>query len=201
MITPRTVSLFLSLLTVLANAAVLTLVGLGLLARVSPFARATLARLRGAVRPSVPALAWLVAITATLGSLYFSEVAHFVPCRLCWYQRIGMYPLAVILAVAALRQDAGVWRYVVPLAVVAMPISAYHYALEWFPSLDAGACDPSAPCTLVWFRELGFVTLPFMALSAFALIVTLLLLGRDASPSEIAVPLPGASGTTDKETR
>jgi disulfide bond formation protein DsbB len=71
-----------------------------------------------------------VGVTATLGSLYYSEIVGFVPCTLCWYQRICMYPLAVILPIAAARGDEGVRRYVTPLAVVGAGISAYHYLVQ-----------------------------------------------------------------------
>ncbi len=112
-------------------------------------------------------LAALVAVVATLGSLYESEVAGFTPCALCWYQRIAMYPLAVILPIAAVRQDRRVRSYALPLTVVGALISAYHYHLEWFPGQASPACTLDAPCTVVWVRELGFVSIPLMALSGF----------------------------------
>jgi disulfide bond formation protein DsbB len=112
-----------------------------------------------------------------LGSLYFAEVANFVPCQLCWFQRIAMYPLAVILLVGALRRDWGVRWYAVPVAAIGAAISTYHVLLEQFPSLESSnVCSAAVPCNFVWFEELGFVTLPYMALSAFALILVLLTL-------------------------
>ena len=105
-------------------------------------------------------LAFLVAAVATAGSLYFSEVANYVPCRLCWFQRIAMYPLAVILLIAAIRRDRAIRWYAVPLAAVGACVSIYHYLVEWHPRLEGDACDPTNPCSLVWFREFGFVTLP-----------------------------------------
>jgi disulfide bond formation protein DsbB len=119
-------------------------------------------------------MAWVVAMLATVGSLYFSEIAHYDPCRLCWYQRIAMYPLVVILGIAAFRRDDGIRIYGRALAAIGAVIATYHLALEWIPSLDTGACGLGTPCTLVWFRALGFVSLPFLALSAFLLIFTLL---------------------------
>jgi disulfide bond formation protein DsbB len=116
-----------------------------------------------------------VAVVATLGSLYLSEVAHFVPCRLCWYQRIAMYPLVPILAVAARRHDAGVRFYALPLAVIGGLISTYHVLVEHFPRLEGGVCEAANPCTLIWVRRFGYLTIPTMALSAFALIAVLLL--------------------------
>ena len=122
------------------------------------------------VGPSALTLAAAIAVVATAGSLYLSEVAHFVPCKLCWYQRIGMYPLAVILVVAAIRKDTRVWPYPLTLAALAFPISIYHVLLEHFPSLETGACDINNPCSIVWVRHFGVVTIPYMAASGFAAI-------------------------------
>ena len=128
--------------------------------------------------PSALWLAFLVALTATLGSLYLSEVAHFVPCKLCWYQRIAMYPLVPILAIAAWKRDVSVVRYVVPLAVIGAAISIYHYQLERFPGQASVSCSADAPCTVVWIWKFHFVSIPLMALSGFALIVALVLVAR-----------------------
>lgn len=120
-----------------------------------------------------------VALVATLGSLFLSEVVGFTPCVLCWYQRIAMYPLAVILGIAALRSDIGVRRYVVPLLGVGAALSTYHYLMQHFPELSASSCSASAPCTAAWVWEFGFVSIPFMALACFATIAWLLLAGRE----------------------
>jgi disulfide bond formation protein DsbB len=140
-------------------------------------------------------LAFVVALFATLGSQYLSEVAHFVPCRLCWYQRIAMYPLPVILGIAWWKRDAGVRRYVLPLAVIGMCISTYHVLVEHFPSLEASSiCEISNPCTIRWVERFGFVTIPLMALCAFALISGLLvyppsrLEQKGAEPDRHAAP-------------
>ena len=127
------------------------------------------------IRPVRLWLAWLIAAVAMAGSLYFSEDANFVPCKLCWFQRIAMYPLAVVLLISALWRDSGIRRYAVPLATVGGLISAYHYLIEWRPTLSSGSCDITAPCTVPWFRQFGFVSLPFMALCGFAAIAMLLL--------------------------
>jgi Disulfide bond formation protein DsbB len=139
------------------------------------------AALIDAIRPVRLWLAWLVAAVAMAGSLYFSESAHFVPCKMCWYQRIAMYPLAVLLLIAAVRRDSSIRRYAVPLAAIGALISTYHYVVEWRPSLSKGVCDISLPCSFVWFRQFGFVSLPLMALCGFAAIVALLTLGEAES--------------------
>lgn len=128
-------------------------------------------------------LAFVVATVATFGSLYLSEVANFVPCRLCWYQRIAMYPLPVLLGIAWWKRDSGVRRYALPLAVIGMAISTYHVLVERFPSLEgSGVCEVANPCTLRWVERFGFVTIPTMALAAFALISGLLVYPAAPSP-------------------
>jgi disulfide bond formation protein DsbB len=179
-----TVSLFYALLAVVATAAVIGLLGLAVAARRSSTAGRWLDSLRSSLGSSALLAAFVVATLATVGSLYFSEVAHFEPCRLCWYQRIAMYPLVVILGIAAWRRDVRVRRYAVPVTVIGAVIATYHYALEWLPWLDSGVCSATTPCTIVWFREFGFISLPYLALSAFLLIVALLWLAGDAGDPE-----------------
>ena len=90
-------------------------------------------------------LAFLVPAVAMSGSLYYSEIAHFIPCEFCWYQRIAMYPLAVILLIAAITKDAQIWKYAVPIAVIGLALSTYHYQLQLFPN-QASTCSQTAPC-------------------------------------------------------
>lgn len=145
-------------------------------------------------------LAFVVAAAATAGSLYFSESAGYVPCTLCWYQRIAMYPLVLLTLVAAIRRDrAAVW-YTVPVAAVGAVIAAYHYLIEWRPALDAGACSAVGPrCTDIWFREFGFVTLAFMALAGFVSIIVFAIAAhghlRDAPPADDHRDLPPRTET------
>ena len=117
--------------------------------------------------PLAVPLAAAVTTTCTLGSLYFSEIVNYKPCIMCWYQRIMMYPLAIILIVAIIAKDAKVWRYATPLAAIGIMISAYHWFLERFPNLETGVCDADVPCEFIWFEHFGFVTLPFMAFTGF----------------------------------
>jgi disulfide bond formation protein DsbB len=179
----RSMSLFFALLTVGADAFVL----LALILRATR--SQAWERFRAALAPSALWLAWIVAVVATAGSLYLSEVAHFVPCTLCWYQRIGMYPLAVVLGIAAFKSDLAIRRYVLPIAIAAAFISAYHYQLERFPGQAHPTCTIESPCTLVWIWRFHFISIPFMALSAFALIVTLLTVPK-ARAAEAAVAGP-----------
>ena len=123
---------------------------------------------------------WLAAIVttvATLGSLYFSEVEHLRPCRLCWFQRTMMYPLAVVLVIAAVRRDRGVRPYALVLAGIGAVVSTYHYLIEWNVVHEGGACDPTNPCNALPFdRQYGFISLAFMALAGFAFVISILTL-------------------------
>jgi disulfide bond formation protein DsbB len=119
-------------------------------------------------------LAWIVALVCTVGSLIYSEVIHFVPCRLCWFQRIAMYPLAFILLVGAIRREAVVKYYALPLALVGLAVSIYHNLIQINPSLEGGSCDPLNPCSARTIEVFGFIDIPFMAGAAFILISVLL---------------------------
>lgn len=176
MITTDAAALAFALLTLAAQLATVAIVTLAVIARWSPAAASRLARLRVDARGNGLWVAFLVAAVSTFGSLYFSEVANFPPCRLCWYQRIGMYPLTVILGLAAWRRDTTIRPYAGALAALALPISAYHVLLERFPSLETGSCEVDNPCSLIWVEKFGYITIPVMALTGFALILTLLFL-------------------------
>ena len=186
MITTDTAELFFALLTLVANAAVLAGVGLWVASRWSKGAALLLEDVRVELaRFGVP-LAFAVAATAMLGSLYFSEVANFVPCTLCWFQRIGMYSLAIILLVAVIRRDRNIRVYGITLALVGLPISIYHYLVEWYPNLETDVCSTGLSCSIVWFRSFGYMSLAYMAGSAFALIALVLAL----TPRPVTQELP-----------
>jgi disulfide bond formation protein DsbB len=117
-----------------------------------------------------PYVALVVAWTATIGSLYFSEVRHWVPCEWCWYQRIMMYPLAILIPIGILRRDAALPAYTVPLTLIGGAASTYHILLQktdWFTGV--GACQAGVPCSSDYLNWLGFVTIPMLALAAFVL--------------------------------
>jgi len=128
-------------------------------------------------------LATSIAAVATGGSLLLSEVAGYTPCVLCWYQRIAMYPLVIVVGVAAWRRDRDVWRTALPLSVIGAIIAVWHIVIERRPELG-GVCDPSASCALRWVEEFGFLTLPTMALIAFAAVATLTLAAHAVPASE-----------------
>ena len=139
-------------------------------------------RARGWVGDSALGLGALVAGVATAGSLYLSEVAHFEPCELCWYQRICMYPLALVLTVAAVRRDWSVRLVALVLAGVGLALSVWHTLLQRVPELEGGiSCDPTNPCTLTLVEKFSYLTIPSMAAGAFLLILLLLVVGAPRS--------------------
>ncbi len=134
-------------------------------------------------------MAAVVTGTAMLGSLYLSEGAHLTPCRLCWFQRIAMYPLAVVLTIAAVRRDRSIRPYALTIAVIGALISSWHVAVEWRPSLEGigGSCALDAPCSARLLpQSFGFMSIPTLALIAFVLAILLVALDRPtaSTPTE-----------------
>ena len=166
--TPEAAQVFFSLLVFVS-------IGLAVAALLPWLVRSWRGPVWGSLVPLRLPIAAAVASTCMLGSLYFSEVANYAPCTLCWYQRIAMYPLVLILGIAAARGDAFVRRYVAPIAAVGALISIYHIGVERLPGLPTGSCSVAAPCDLIWVERFGFVTIPVMALAGFVAILTLLL--------------------------
>lgn len=115
-------------------------------------------------------LALSVAWIATCGSLFFSEVLHWIPCSLCWYQRILMYPLSGILAIGLLRRDRRLHTYVLPFSLVGAGVSLYHYLIQKTDWLPPPVCSVGVPCTVDYINGFGFITIPFLAFTAFVLI-------------------------------
>ena len=149
-----------------------------------------------AIRDHAIWIAAAVATTATLGSLWYSEVANFVPCELCWYQRIAMYPLAVILVVAGIRRDDAVRVYGQVLAGIGLVISLWHVAVQRLPSLSgATSCAADAPCNVMWVDTFGFLTIPTMAACGFLAVLVLLSVGtRRTTPAST----PSRRGTDSR---
>ncbi len=179
----HSIRLFFALLALLANAATIAIVVIGIAGRRGPSGHELRERVFGAFRGLELWLGFAVATTATLGSLYLSEIAHLVPCTYCWYQRIAMYPLVVILGIAALRKDQGVRIYATTLAVIGAVLAFYHRIVQAFPELNGSACSAGVPCTAAYFTLFGFVTIPYMALSGFLLILALLYVDHSNSPA------------------
>ena len=124
-------------------------------------------------------IAFLQAWIATLGSLYFSEIRHFTPCPLCWYQRILMYPLIFILAVAIIRKDKNVAYYVLPMSILGAVIALYQYLLQMGTAIKniPIQCDAFGSCEQIETIYFGFITIPFLSLAAFVIISLLMIIG------------------------
>lgn len=179
------VTLFFALLATLAQLVVVVAIVLAIGARFSPAVARAKASVLAVVGPQALTLAAVVALVCTLGSLYLSEVADFLPCRLCWFQRIAMYPLVVVLGVAAVRKDFGVRLTGAILAGLGACVSVWHLLVERYPNLESSSCDPLNPCSFKWIEEFGYLTIPGMALSGFALILVLLAAARPVSTEEL----------------
>jgi disulfide bond formation protein DsbB len=121
------------------------------------------------------AFAWLVALVATLGSLYYSEVRNFIPCTLCWYQRIAMYPLVFILGIATWRNDAQIRPYALTLSLLGLFWSSYHLLELWVPGLAPNVCKGPIPCNVEYIPSFP---IPLQAAIAFLLISVALFLVR-----------------------
>jgi disulfide bond formation protein DsbB len=121
--------------------------------------------------------AFTQALIATGGSLFLSEILHLPPCLLCWYQRICMYPLVIILGVGILRRDRALYQYALPLATIGWAIALYHTLLQWKILPDSLApCTLGVSCTTVQVHLLGFITIPFMSFLAFTVIIAFMLI-------------------------
>lgn len=129
-------------------------------------------------------VAWLIAVIATLSALFIGEVMGQTPCLLCWYQRIAMFPLVVILGVACLVEDQRAWRYVAPLGVVGFMIAVWHNLL-YFKIMPQAIepCGAGPSCSSAAMTILGGVPIPALSLLAFALILALIWLARRKADS------------------
>lgn len=117
---------------------------------------------------ALPYAAWIIALIATVGSLFFSEVMQLPPCVLCWYQRIAMYPLVVIIGIGIITRDSRFKYYALPLCLIGLAISVYHNLLYYgiLPE-SITPCAEGVSCTSRQIEWLGFITIPLLALAAF----------------------------------
>lgn len=114
---------------------------------------------------------WIIALLATAGSLYFSEIKGYVPCELCWYQRILMYPLVIIYGVSLWKKQLATAFPGIILSGIGMLVSAYHYMIQKVPALyETGSSCGIVPCNTEYINIGGFITIPFLAGVAFILI-------------------------------
>ncbi len=135
--------------------------------------------------------AFIVSSIATGGSLFFSEIAGFIPCELCWYQRVCMYPLSILTLFAAIRGDFKLARYLVLFPVFGGGVAVYHILIENAVVGQSNACLVSAPggCAVEWIDKFGFMTIPVLALTGFVLLIELFALAStsgDSAPEPLA---------------
>lgn len=118
---------------------------------------------------------WLIAVIATLGSLFFSEVMGFQPCVLCWWQRIFIYPLVIVFIVGLYPLDSRVANYALPIAIIGWGFSIYHYLLYsgYIPE-DLQPCGEGASCSEINLEILGFITIPMLSIFSYTTIILLL---------------------------
>lgn len=121
-------------------------------------------------------LALIVAVASMLGSLFYSDIAHYNPCKLCWYQRIFMYPLVLLFSLALYKKDKNIVDYGLAMAIIGFLIALYHYLMQLglVPALSCAAVGYSASCAKEFVMQFGYITIPMMALTAFGLIILLL---------------------------
>ncbi len=128
------------------------------------------------LKENVLYIAWLQAVVAMGGSLYFSEILQFPPCVLCWYQRIAMYPLVAILLVGIIKKDKNIAWYVMPLAIAGLLIAVFNNLIyyKFIPDVLA-PCVNGVSCTTKYVEFFGFVTIPFLSLLSFILVIACVL--------------------------
>lgn len=123
--------------------------------------------------------AWMISLIAVIGSLYFSEIRGYIPCELCWYQRILMYPLVIILGIGFYKKDKHLQHYALPFTVIGAGVSLLHYLHQKTDLFkQAIQCAQGVPCSGQYINWFGFVTIPFLALTAFVLITICLIFSR-----------------------
>ena len=136
--------------------------------------------------------AFVVAAIATGGSLFYSQIAGFIPCEFCWFQRMMMYPLSILTLLIAARGDNRAARYLLPLPIVGAGTSIYHMLLEHHVIKEPGACTlTGGGCTANWIalHSFGYLTIPTLALTAFLLLIGFLVLASTGE-SEVPATLP-----------
>lgn len=122
-------------------------------------------------------IVWVVSMIAMFGSLFLSEIKGFVPCTLCWYQRILMYPITLLMGVALWRNEKKIIPYIIPMSVLGMGISLTHYLKQKIPTFDKIVqCEAGIPCNVEYINWFGFITIPFLSFAAFTIITVALIL-------------------------
>lgn len=129
------------------------------------------------IKNNVLYLAWAQALAAMFGSLYFSEIMHYPPCSLCWYQRILIYPLVVIVPAGILIKDKKLPIYVLPFTLAGIIMALYHQLLQvGIISEQLAPCGLGISCKVNYFNLFNIISLPLLSLAAFAFITVCMLI-------------------------
>lgn len=124
-------------------------------------------------------IAFIAALASVAGSLYYSEILHYAPCRLCWFQRIFMYPQVLLLGIALWKQDIKIKIYSVSLAVIGLGYGIYHFFTQRFPEwFTPGCSEGEVSCSFQYSFEYGYITIPVMAITAFLYIIVFTLIWK-----------------------
>lgn len=176
----QTVTNILASLTLLSDLAVIIVILTAIFVKIRHDNKIFKSRLFLYIRKYALYLALIVSLTATLGSLYYSEIANLTPCKLCWYQRILMYPQALILLLAILKKDKKIADYLIVLSVIGAAVASYHYYLQrgGLSFIPCSTVGYSVDCAKVFTMSYGYITIPMMALTAFLLIIILMLISK-----------------------
>ncbi|QLG70041.1 MAG: Disulfide bond formation protein, BdbC-like [Candidatus Woesebacteria bacterium] len=175
--TPEVVIKFLALLTLFSNLFIAFLI---LFLVVFSFLKVRYGQaLLSFLRERYLLFSLLVSLVATAGSLFLSEIAHFEPCKLCWFQRIFMYPLPLILGISIYKRIREVTSFVLPFSLIGSIIALYHYYVQTNPQALApcSIVGFSVSCSERFFTYFGYITIPWMSFSAFFLIFVFMILG------------------------
>jgi len=165
------VSWLLSFLTLIGN--ILILIFLLVLI----FSKSRFLKLKNFIGKNALFFAFIVSFIATAGSLFYSEIAKYDPCKLCWFQRIFMYPQVLLLGIAMFKKDHKISDYIIPMSIIGGLIAAYHYLvqIELFAPPACSAVGYSVSCATKFVMSYGYITIPMMSLTAFILIILCML--------------------------
>ncbi|MBR9705364.1 disulfide bond formation protein B [Candidatus Pacearchaeota archaeon] len=121
---------------------------------------------------------FIIAVTATFGSLFLSQIAKYTPCLLCWYQRIFMYPIALIALISIIKKDNNIPTYIIPMSIIGGFFAGYHYLITLSAKVSASdiCSNNGVSCLIEYFNEFGYVTFPLMSLTAFIIVIILSIL-------------------------
>lgn len=180
--------LFFAMLTVLCHLFLVTVLVFSLAGAISPAMRVRRRSIFRSLAPVAAPFATGVALVTMGGSLYLSEVKHWVPCHLCWIQRFLLYPQVLFAGLLTYKSELK-WlrRLAVGMLMVDIPISTYHYFLQKYPSLETSSCSFDNPCTQQYIDRFGYISEPGMALTAALTILTLLLIQKGVQRRQIII--------------